>query len=309
MQAMALSHYGGPDVLVAMDLPEPKVGPDSVLIRTRAVGVNPVDHKIRDGALDGLIPSHFPLVPGFDVAGVVERVGPAVVGFAPGDEVVAYNRQDHLQVGTYAELTSVPQRALAPRPTSVSWAQAGALPLVGLTAYQAIVERLALRKGETLLVHAASGGVGTMAVQIARILGADVVGTAGRGNQDRVTDFGATPVPYGDGLVDRVRSLHPEGVDAVLDLVGGQALDDSPALARDPARICSIVDPQRVLELGGSYHFCRPDADQLATLAGWVDEGRLRIDVGRALPLAEAAEAQRLSEQGGVTGKIVLTVG
>ena len=308
MQAMALSRYGGPEVLEATDLPEPKVGPDFVLIRTRAVGVNPVDYKIREGALDGLFPSHFPLVPGFDVAGVVERVGPAVVGLAPGDEVVAYNRRDHLQWGTYAELTSVPQRAVAARPTTVSWAEAGALPLVGLTAYQAIVDRLGLRKGETLLVHAASGGVGTMAVQIARILGAEVVGTAGEGNQDRVQEFGATAVPYGDGLVERVRSLHPDGVDAVLDLVGGPALNDSPALVRDPARICSIVDPQRVLELGGIYHFCRPDADQLATLASWVDEGQLRVDVGRTLPLAEAAEAQRLMEQGSVSGKIVLTV-
>lgn len=307
MQAMALTRYGGPEVLEATDLPEPKVGPDFVLVRTRAVGVNPVDHKIREGALDGFLPSHFPLVPGFDVAGVVERVGPAVTGFAPGDEVIGYNRQDHLQGGTYAELTSVPERAVAARPTSVGWAEAGALPLVGLTAYQAIVERLELRKGETLLVHAASGGVGTMAVQIAALLGAQVVGTAGEGNQDRVRDLGATAVPYGDGLVERVRALHPDGVDAVLDLVGGQALDDSPALLRDPGRICSIVDPQRVLDIGGSYHFCRPDAAQLATLAGWVDEGSLRVDVGRTLPLAEAAEAQRLLEQGAVTGKIVLT--
>ena len=308
MQAMALTRYGGPEVLEATDLPEPKVGPDFVLVRTRAVGVNPVDHKIREGALDGFLPSHFPLVPGFDVAGVVERVGPAVTGFAPGDEVIGYNRQDHLQGGTYAELTSVPERAVAARPTSVGWAEAGALPLVGLTAYQAIVERLELRKGETLLVHAASGGVGTMALQIAALLGAQVVGTAGEGNQDRVRDLGATAVPYGDGLVERVRALHPDGVDAVLDLVGGQALDDSPALLRDPARICSIVDPQRVLDIGGSYHFCRPDAAQLATLAGWVDEGSLRVDVGRTLPLTEAAEAQRLLEQGAVTGKIVLTV-
>ena len=308
MQAMALSRYGGPDVLEATELPEPKVGPDSVLVRTRAAGVNPVDYKIREGALDGLIPSHFPLVPGFDVAGVVERVGPSVVGIAEGDEVVAYNRQDHLEVGTYAELTSVPQRAVTARPTTVGWAEAGALPLVGLTAYQAIVDRLGLQKGETLLVHAASGGVGTMAVQIARILGAEVVGTAGEANQDRVRQFGATSVPYGDGLVERVRALHPEGVDAVLDLVGGQALDDSPALVRDPARICSIIDPQAVLELGGAYHFCRPDAGQLATLVSWVDEGHLRMDVGRTMPLTEAAEAQRLMEQGGVAGKIVLTV-
>jgi NADPH:quinone reductase-like Zn-dependent oxidoreductase len=190
----------------------------------------------------------------------------------------------------------------------VGWAEAGALPLVGLTAYQTVVERLGLREGETLVVHAASGGVGMMAVQIARILGAEVVGTAGQRNQERVRELGATPVTYGDGLVDRVRAVCPDGVDAVLDLVGGQALDDSPQLVRDLGRIVSIVDPRRVLEVGGSYHFCRPDARQLAQLAAWVDEGRLRIEVGRTLPLTDAAEAQRLQEQGGVAGKIVLTI-
>lgn len=304
---MAFRTYGGPEVLELMDIPEPKVGPDWVLIRARAASVNPVDWKVREGGLDALIPAHFPVVSGWDVAGVVERVGPSVPDVRPGDEVIAYNRQDHLQWGTYAELVAAPLRTVGPKPVTASWEQASALPLVGLTAYQSLTERLAVLPGETVLVHAASGGVGLMAVQIARILGAEVIGTASERNHERLRALGVTPVTYGDGLVDRVLVLRPDGVDAVLDLAGGQALDDSPALARDRARIISIVDP-RVLEMNGQYLFVRPDRDHLARLAGWVDEGRLQIDVGTTLPLEEAAEAQRLQEAGEVQGKVVLTM-
>ena len=307
MQAMAFRKYGGPEVLESMELPEPKVGPDWVLIRARAASVNPVDWKVRQGGLDALIPAYFPVISGWDVAGVVERVGPAVPDVHPGDEVIAYNRQDYLQWGTYAELVAAPLRTVGPKPPAATWEQAAALPLVGLTAYQSLTERLAVRAGETVLVHAASGGVGLMAVQIARVLGAEVIGTASERNHERLRALGVTPVTYGDGLVDRVRALRPDGVDAVLDLAGGQALDDSPALVRDRARMTSIVDP-RVLDLGGQYEFVRPDRDQLARLAGWVDEGRVQIDVGATLPLEEAAEAQRMQEAGEVQGKIVLTV-
>jgi NADPH:quinone reductase-like Zn-dependent oxidoreductase len=307
MKAMAYRQYGGPEVLEPMELPEPKVGPDWVLIRARAASVNPVDWKARRGGLDAMIPADFPVIPGWDVAGVVERVGPAVTSVHPGDEVVAYNRQDHLQWGTCAELVAAPLRTVGPKPAAASWEQAGALPLVGLTAHQALVERLEVRAGETVLVHAASGGVGRMAVQIARALDVDVIGTAGERNHERLRELGATPVAYGDGLVDRVRALRPEGVDAVLDLVGGQALGDSPELVRDRFRITSIVDPG-VLDLGGQYLFVRPDREHLIRLAGWVDEGRLEIDIGAALPLADAAKAQRMQEAGEVSGKVVLTI-
>ena len=152
---MAFRRYGGPEVLEPMDLPEPKVGPDWVLIRARAASVNPVDWKVRQGGLDALIPTHFPVITGWDVAGVVERVGPAVTGVRAGDEVIAYNRQDHLQWGTCAELIAAPERTVGPKPATATWEQAAALPLVGLTAHQALTERLAVRAGETVLVHAA----------------------------------------------------------------------------------------------------------------------------------------------------------
>ena len=311
MKAIAQRRFGGPDVLEWIELPEPPVGPNTVLIRARAAAVNPVDYKVRDGGMDGLIPTHFPLVPGFDVAGVVERVGPAVVDFRPGDEVIADNKQDHLQHGSYAQLVPVPDRAVARRPTGSSWAASAALPLAGMTAYQCL-RALDVGPGETVLVHAASGGVGRMAVQIARILGAEVIGTASERNHDLLRELGATPVRYGAGLVERVRALRPEGgdrpVDAVVDFTGGQALEDSPALLRAPGRIASIVEPDRVCELGGRYVFVKPDAAQLTQLVGWVEQGRLRVDVGKELPLRDAAEAHQLIQDGGVDGKIVLII-
>lgn len=308
MKAIAINRYGGPETLEYTDLPEPKVGPDVVLIRVKAAGINPVDWKVREGYLDGVFPSHFPLVPGWDVAGVVERVGPAVTEFSPGDEVVAYDREDHIQNGTYAEFTAAPVRTVARKPQTATWAQAGGLPLVGLTAHQ-LLEALDLRQGETVLVHAASGGVGSMAVQLARLRGVHVIGTASERNHDYLRELGAQPVSYGDGLVERVHELAPDGVDAAVELLGGETLESTPELLGPLGRFASVSDPARALELGGRYIFVRPNAEQLALLARYVDEGSLRVDVTRTLPLAEAAEAHRISQEGHARGKIVLEVG
>ena len=199
MKAIAINRYGGPDVVEYTDLPDPKVGPDSVLVQVRAAGVNPVDWKIRDGALDGLLDAHFPLVMGWDVAGVVRAVGGGVTEFAPGDEVYGYVRKDSVEHGTYAELVSAPVRTLARRPTALDWAQSGGLPLAGLTALQSL-NALRVGAGDTVLVHAAAGGVGHLAVQIARARGARVIGTAGERNHDYLRGLGAEPVTYGEGL-------------------------------------------------------------------------------------------------------------
>ena len=309
MKAIALQRYGGPEVLELLELPEPKVGPDSVLIRARAAGVNPVDFKVREGRLDGRIPAHFPLVPGWDVAGVVERVGPAVRTYRQGDEVIAYNRQDHLQWGTYAELVSAPVRTMARKPASLGWEEAAALPLAGLTAYQALTAGLELVAGETVLVHAAAGGVGSMAVQIARILRAEAIGTASPGNHDYLRSLGAHPVAYGNGLVEAIHQLRPDGVDAVLDLIGGPVLAASLELLRLPHRVTSIVDAAGVGELGGRYVFVAPDTAELEQLCGWVDDGLLRVELAASFPLEQAADAHRLLEGGHVRGKVVLTIG
>jgi NADPH:quinone reductase-like Zn-dependent oxidoreductase len=306
VRGVAYDRFGEEDVLsVRDDLPEPPVGPDTVLVRTRAAGVNPVDIGIRGGHLAGAYPHHFPIIPGWDLAGVVERVGPAVVEFAPGDEVFGYVRRDDVQWGTTAEFVPAPLRCLAAKPESLSFAEAGALPLAGLTAYQALTEVLDVGEGDRVLVHRAAGGVGFFAVQIAVALGAHVIGTASPKNHGFLRDAGVAEVlDYAAGPISGQLS---EPVDAVLDLVGGDALADAPAQVRDPARIASVADPA-VLELGGRYLFVRPDSHDLEELARMADAGQLRVPIARAFPLEETAEAQRLVAGGHVRGKVVVTL-
>jgi NADPH:quinone reductase-like Zn-dependent oxidoreductase len=306
MRGVAYEQFGGPEVLTLRDdLPDPPVGPDVVLVRVHAAGVNPVDMTIREGYLAGAYPHHFPIVPGWDVSGVVEAVGPAVVAFRPGDEVFGYVRRDDVQWGTTAELVPAPQRCLAHKPDSLSFAEAGALPLAGLTAYQALTEALDVGEGDRVLVHRASGGVGFFAVQIAVALGAHVIGTASPRNHGFLRDAGAAEtLDYSAGPISGQLG---EPVDAVLDLVGGDTLADAPKQVRDPARIVSIVDTS-VLDLGGRYVFVRPDTHDLEELARMADAGQLRVPIAKAFPLEQVAEAQRLVAGGHVRGKVVVTL-
>ncbi|WP_369132068.1 NADP-dependent oxidoreductase [Modestobacter sp. I12A-02662] len=306
MKGIAFDRFGDADVLeLRDDLPEPPVGPDTVLVRSRAAGVNPVDMAIRAGYLAGAYPHHFPIVPGWDLAGVVEAVGPAVVDFAPGDEVFGYLRRDDVQWGTAAELVPAPQRCLAHKPSSLSFTEAGAVPLAGLTAYQALTEALAVGEGDRVLVHRAAGGVGFFAVQIAAALGAHVIGTASPRNHAFLADAGAAEVlDYSAGPISEQLS---EPVDAVLDLIGGPALADAPKQVRDVARIASIVDPV-VNEMGGRYVFVRPERHDLEELARMADAGQLRVVIAKAFPLAQTAQAQELVAGGHVRGKVVVTL-
>lgn len=311
MQAIAIDEFGGPDVMQLRELPDPKLGPDAVLVRVRAAGVNPVDAYIRAGYLEGAFPTHFPLIPGWDVAGVVEQVGPSVTELSVGDEVFGYVRKDHVQNGTYAELVAAPIRTVARKPESLSLPEAAGVPLAGLTALQAL-RRVGIGAGEgagdTVLVHAASGGVGSFAVQIAVALGARVIGTASEGNHDYLRELGAEPVAYGDGLAERVREVAGGKVDAAVDLAGADAIAASTELVADLARIASVVDAQAVLAAGGQYVFVRPDRDDLAELARLADAGKLSVHLSTTLPLAQAPEAHRLIESKHSRGKIVLTV-
>lgn len=308
MRAVALDAYGGPDVLQVRDEPEPKVGPDSVLVRVRAASINPVDTYILRGFLDGGFPTVFPLVPGWDVAGEVVATGPAVRGLRPGQPVFGYARKDFIGAGSWAELVAMPARAVAPAPASVDLVQAACLPLAGLTAYQSLVEVLQVGAGDTVLVHAASGGVGTLAVQIAVAQGARVLGTSSARNADYVRGLGAEPVTYGEGLAEAVRGLAPDGVDAVLDLAGGDALAVSPDLLRTPGRLVSVVDADTVTASGGTYVFVRPDAGHLTELARLVDGGRLRAEVQAVHALDDVRAAVEAVETHHVRGKVVLTI-
>ncbi|MFI8825215.1 NADP-dependent oxidoreductase [Streptomyces sp. NPDC053431] len=304
---MALPDYGGPEDLTLMDLPEPKVAPGEVLVRVEAAGVNPVDWKLAAGGLDPIMVAHFPMIPGWDVAGVVARNGLDSTEFAPGDEVFGYIRKDSAEHGAYAEEVAAPVRTLARKPRALSWAQAAGLPLAGLTALQA-ADRVGAGAGDTVLVHAAAGGVGSLATQLLVARGARVIGTASPANHDFLRGLGADPVAYGTGLAERVRELAPDGVDAALDFVGGEAVDVSVDLLRSPERLASVAD-HRAAALGGHYVWVRPDGAGLSTLAALADEGRLTVFVEKVLPLREAAEAWRLNSGGHTRGKLVLAVG
>ncbi|MEE8601557.1 NADP-dependent oxidoreductase [Euzebya tangerina] len=310
MHAMALTEYGEPAVLSLTELDDPTPAPDTVIIKTTAAGVNPVDWKIVAGFLQGAFPHYLPLVPGWDVSGEIIAVGPAVQEWAEGDEVIGYVRHDHVaDNGSYAELVAAHPRHLARKPESVDAVTASALPLAGLTALQSL--RLAgVGPDDVVLVHAAAGGVGSFAVQIAVHRGATVIGTASESNHAYLRDLGAIPVTYGDGLADRVRSAAPEGrITASVDYVGTtEAIQTARELITDPSRSVSNVDGQAITEAGGRYSFVRPQADDLLALSRLVDEGAVRIEVQDTYPLAEAAAALEASKGGHVRGKLALTV-
>ncbi|WP_399923326.1 NADP-dependent oxidoreductase [Streptomyces kanamyceticus] len=307
MKAISYSGYGGPEVLEYGEVRDPKVGPDSVLVKVRAAAVNPVDWKCRQGYLDALLDPVFPVIPGWDVAGVVVKPGASAPEFAVGDEVIGYVREDFLSRGTFAEYVAAPVRTLAPKPRNLSFEEAAGLPLAGLTAYQVMVKALQVKDGDTVLVHAAAGGVGSLAVQLGRHAGARVIGTAGERNHDFLRELGAEPVTYGEGLVDRVRALAPEGVDAAFDTIGGDTLKASAELLATGGRLASITDGG-VLGLGGQYCFVRPDAADLLRLTELAEQGVVTVHVDKTFPLERAADAHRLSEEGRTRGKIVVTV-
>src|SRR5919109_1768610 len=224
MRAIAVQEWGGRDKMQLVDVEPPPVAPDGVLVRVKAAGVNPVDAKIRESSMANALPYQFPVILGWDAAGVVEEVGPAVTWFRPGDQVYGYLRRHHLQYGTYAEYTTAPEGFFAHMPPELSFEEAAALPLTVLTAHQ-VLEALGLRGGESLFVGGGAGGVGHVAIQLAVARGARVIATASPRNHDFLRELGAEPLDYtADDLPARVRELLSDsGTDAAFDLFGGDA--------------------------------------------------------------------------------------
>jgi NADPH:quinone reductase-like Zn-dependent oxidoreductase len=241
-------------------------------------------------------------VPGNEFAGVVDQVGAEVTGVRPGDEVIG-----NCRLNAYAEYVVVPAAAVTAKPASMPWDEAGGFPAAVMTPHIAL-EEMGVGPGDTLLVHAAAGGVGTVAVQLARIAGATVIGTASERNHEYVRSLGATPVAYGEGLEERVRALAPDGVDAALDGAGGHALEVSLNLVKDRSRIITLVEHGRAAELGVRITPDRRSAARVAEAARFYDEGRLRIHVRGAFPLDRAADAHREVATGHGRGKVVLEV-
>ena len=288
-------HYG--------EVPDPKVGPGQVLIQVKAASVNPVDWKVMAGGLDPMMDTVFPVIPGWDVAGVVTRTGPDTPDFAVGDEVMAYARKDVVSAGTFAEYVAVAAPHVARKPVGLDWTQAGGLPLAGLTALRCM-DTLGVRSGDVLLVHGAAGGVGSIAVQLGVARGARVIGTASERNHDFVRAFGGEPVTYGEGVADRIRELTPGGVTAVADFVGGQ-LETTLAVLAPGGRNVSIADPS-VAQHGGHWVWVRPDGAKLAELGALVDAGRLTVEVAETFPLDKVGAAFDASRGGHTRGKLVI---
>ena len=248
--------------------------------------------------------STFPIVPGWDVAGVVEAVGFDTPEFQVGDEVYSYGRRDTIRGGTSAEFVALPASIVARKPDELSWAEAAGLPLVGLTALRTL-DALDLRSGESLLIHNGAGGVGRVAIQLAVHAGVRVIATASERNHARIRELGAEPVSYGDGLSDRLREVAPEGVDAVADFIGG-VLEITRTALKAGGRHASIADGT-AQQHGGRYIWVRPDAKELDRLSAMVASGNLTVDVGNTFPMHELAKAYESSMAGYGEGKIVMT--
>jgi NADPH:quinone reductase-like Zn-dependent oxidoreductase len=297
--AITYSRYGNPDVLTLTEVDVPEPGPGQVRIKVRAIAVNPIDLKIRSGKMAAVFPAQFPVRPGGDVAGVVDKAGEGATAKV-GDEVFGTALG-----GGYSEYALL-ERPVA-KPAGVSFETAAALVTVGETAYRAL-HQLGAEKGETLLIHGAGGSVGTIAVQLAVARGITVIATAGEHDLDRLTKLGATAVAYGEGWAERVKTAAQQGVDRVFDAAGAGVLVDSIALTGDAARVLTIADmaaAQHGVRFTGADPTDRfPQA--LPELAELAAAGKLDLPIGATYPLAEATRAHADIESRHARGKVIL---
>ncbi|MCB0404978.1 MAG: NADP-dependent oxidoreductase [Bdellovibrionales bacterium] len=315
MRAVIFDSFGGSEKLRIADVPTPEPQRGEVQIRVAYTSVNPVDWKIREGHLVELLPHHFPIIPGWDVAGTVSAIGPGVKAFHVGDQVYAYARKPEVQWGTYAEYVCLDEAAVARKPKTLSFAQAAGIPLTALTAWQALFDFAALQEGETVLIHAGAGGVGSMAIQFAKQAGAKVITTASAKNHAYVSELGADEViDYTQTSVPAlIKKQYPLGLDIVFDCAGGKALDESYDLLRSEGRLVSIVEtpnPKKAeaAQLKAGFVFVSPNSAQLKKIADLVDSGVVLPQHTTERPLEEAAAAQDENEQRHVRGKVVLKV-
>ncbi|UUV29833.1 NADP-dependent oxidoreductase [Amycolatopsis roodepoortensis] len=295
MRAITITQYGEADVLQAAEVPLPEPGQGQVRVAVKAAGVNPIDWKIRSGAMAEVRPVDFPHILGLELAGVVDAVGEGA-DFAVGDEVFGWS-----DTGAYAEYALA--TTVIRKPAGLSWAEAASLPIVGETALRVLGE-LEVKPGETVVIHGASGQVGRIATQAAVALGATVVGLAGASSLDEVKELGGVPVRYGDGWVPRVRSVAPDGVDAVFDAAGFGVLAESVDLLGSPDRLITIADPAAYAQ---GLKFSASGSQTQAVLEDLVAR-ELKLKLGSSYALADAAEAHRESATGHAGGKITLAL-
>jgi NADPH:quinone reductase-like Zn-dependent oxidoreductase len=308
MKAIVIHEYGSPEVLKYEDVPRPEPKDDQLLVRVFAAGVNPVDGMIRSGMFSKNGNRAFPMILGGDIAGVVEEVGSKITKFKAGDPVFAYVSLDH--GGGYAEYALATEREAAPKPKLLTYVEAAAVPIVALTAWQALIDTANLTADQTVLIHGGSGGVGTFAIEIAKVRGAKVIATASTANQDLLKQLGA------DVAIDYTKQKFEDvakEVDAVLDSVGKDTLARSYGVVKKGGVIVSIVarpDKPELTKRGirGAALSVEPNSDELAEIGKLIDEGKIKVIVSQTFPLAEARKAQEQVATGHTRGKIVLKV-
>jgi NADPH:quinone reductase-like Zn-dependent oxidoreductase len=303
-RAVRYDHYGGVDVLDVVEVERPSPGPGEALVRVKAAGINPGEASIREGMLHERWPATFPSGQGSDLAGVIEELGEGVEGWSVGDEVIGFTERRASQ----AELAVVEAGNLTARPAGVPWEVAGALFVAGATAYAA-VRAVALEPGDTVVVSAAAGGVGSLAVQLARNAGANVIGIAGEANHAWLREHGVQAVSYGDGLAERVRELAGGKVDAFIDTFGGGYVELAIELGVAPERIDTIIDFEAAQKHGVKTegNAFAASAEVLAELARTIDAGELEVPIARTFPLEQVRDAYTELERRHTRGKIVLT--
>jgi NADPH:quinone reductase-like Zn-dependent oxidoreductase len=308
MKAIRIHEYGAPDVLRYEDAPRPEPGAGEVLVRIHAAALNPIDWKLRAGYLKGWLRFVLPMIPGWDFSGVIESVGPDAGVWKPGDEV--YGRPDISRDGAYAEYIAVRASEIALKPKSIDHVHAAAIPLAGLTAWQALFDTAGLSAGQSVLIHAAAGGVGSFAVQFAKWKGAHVAGTASGRNRDFLRELGVDqPIDYETTRFEDV--VH--GVDVVLDTMAGETRSRSWKVLKKAGILVTLLG-QGSLDEAASYGvrgagiLVTPNASQLTEIAALVDAGKVKPIVEAVFPLQEADKAQQLGETNRARGKIVLRV-
>jgi NADPH:quinone reductase-like Zn-dependent oxidoreductase len=302
-RAVKFDKYGGIDVLHVVEVDRPVPGPEQVLVRIKAAGINPGEAAIREGVFAKQWPATFPSGQGSDLAGIVEAVGSAVRNVAVGDEVIGFSHNRSSQ----AELVIVEADHLVYRPAHVSWEQAGALFVAGTTAYAA-VQAVSLKAGDTVVVSGAAGGVGSIAVQLATNVGAKIIGLASAANHAWLGDHGVIPVAYGEGVADRIRAASGNKVDAFIDTFGGGYVDLALELGVAPDRIDTIIDFAAAAkhDVKTAGNAAAANAKVLAELAGLIDAGRLEIPIAKVYRLADVRDAYRDLARRHTRGKIVL---
>jgi NADPH:quinone reductase-like Zn-dependent oxidoreductase len=313
MNAAFIEDYGDLNNIKTGTLDKPEAGEGEVLVRVKAAGVNPVDAAVAKGMLKDAIPGEFPLIPGWDVAGVVEETGYAARRFQAGDEVYAYARRPLIKHGTFAEYIALPEAYLAERPTNISIEEAGGIPLVGLTAYQSIFDFGELKKNQTILILGASGGVGTLAIQLAKSVGANVIGVASKANHDYMKDLGADiTIDYNDHHVgEAVQKVQPEGVDLIFHCSRGDSFAQvmETGVLKDGGKIASITKskPDISDDIEFKYVFVEPNSEQLEHIAALADNGKIRVPISKTYTLEETGQALQEIEKLHTRGKLIIT--